>query len=113
MGRRLTLPFSFGREPVAFVELIADCLRLLMAARLPAHILQKPAHRVELRAEARGERRVGRPAGMPNKTTRMLKEAGILAAEIVNNAPLESGTVGCESPGISLNGLVFHFPLSH
>ena len=26
---------------------------LLVAARLPAHILQKPAHRVELRAEAR------------------------------------------------------------
>ena len=30
-----------------------------------------------------GERRVGRPAGAPNKTTRILKEAGILAAEIV------------------------------
>jgi hypothetical protein len=39
-----------------------------------------------------GERRVGRPAVMPNKTTRVLKEAGILAAEIVGFPATNTGT---------------------
>jgi hypothetical protein len=46
-----------------------------------------------------GERRVGRPAGAPNKTTRVLKEAGILAAEIVGFPKFKRDKRGDIVPG--------------
>jgi hypothetical protein len=46
-----------------------------------------------------GERRVGRPAGAPNKTTRVLKEAGILAAEIVGFPKFKRDKHGGIVPG--------------
>jgi hypothetical protein len=46
-----------------------------------------------------GERRVGRPAGAPNKTTRVLKEAGILAAEIAGFPRFKRDKFGDIVPG--------------
>jgi hypothetical protein len=46
-----------------------------------------------------GERRMGRPAGVPNKINRILKEAGILAAEIVGFPKLKRDKHGDIVPG--------------
>ena len=46
-----------------------------------------------------GERRVGRRAGVPNKINRILKEAGILAAEIVGFPAFERDKYGNLVPG--------------
>jgi hypothetical protein len=46
-----------------------------------------------------GERRVGRPAGVSNKTTRVLKEAGILAAEMAGFPKFKRDKYGDIVPG--------------
>jgi hypothetical protein len=46
-----------------------------------------------------GERRVGRPAGVPNRTTRILREAAILAAEHVGFPRFKRNKYGGIIPG--------------